>query len=228
MRIAVFGTGIVGQTIAGKLSELHHEIMIGTRDVKKTMKRSDPGTYGNPPFSEWLKKNEQVKLGTFAESAAFGEMVISAVNGTGTLQVFEQAGKTNLSDKIIIDISNPLDFSNGFPPSLFVCNTDSLAERLQKSHPNTKVVKTLNTMNAMIMVNPGLIKGDHNVFISGNDSDAKSVVREILSSFGWQDKQIIDLGDITTARGTEQILPLWVRLYGKFQSGMFNFHIARD
>lgn len=127
--------------------------------------------------------------------------------------------------KILIDIANPLDFSNGFPPSLTVCNADSLAEELQQTFPALKVVKTLNTMSAFIMVNPGLVPGDHTVFISGNDSEAKSVVKGMLNSFGWDNKNIIDLGDITTARRTEMLLPVWVRLLGVLQTPMFNFHI---
>jgi predicted dinucleotide-binding enzyme len=133
----------------------------------------------------------------------------------------------NLDGKVLIDISNPLDFSKGFPPTLTVVNTDSLAENIQREFPNLHVVKTLNTMNCNLMVNPSLIPGDHNVFISGNDAHAKDVAKGILQSFGWQDKNIIDLGDITTARGTEQILPIWVRLMKTLDTPMFNFNIVR-
>ena len=125
----------------------------------------------------------------------------------------------------MIDISNPLDFSQGFPPSLFVSNTESLGEQIQNRYPTLKVVKTLNTMSNPVMVNPKLIAGDHSVFVSGNDGAAKATVINLLNSFGWEEKNIIDLGDITTARGTEMILPLWVRLYGKLQTPFFNFHV---
>ena len=128
----------------------------------------------------------------------------------------------------MIDISNPLDFSNGFPPSLTVCNTVSLAEQIQAAYPELKVVKTLNTMTNPIMVNPDLLDGDHVVFVSGNDEPAKEKVTDVLRSFGWKDKNIIDLGDLSTARGTEMLLPLWVRLYGKWQTAMFNFAINRS
>ena len=125
----------------------------------------------------------------------------------------------------MMDISNPLDFSNGFPPSLFVSNTDSLGEQIQTAYPDLKVVKTLNTMSNPIMVNPKLFKGDHTVFMSGNDEEAKSTVSNVLQSFGWEAHNIFDLGDISTARGTEMILPIWLRMYGKLQTPLYNFHI---
>jgi predicted dinucleotide-binding enzyme len=124
-------------------------------------------------------------------------------------------------------LANPLDFSQGFPPSLTVCNTDSLAEQIQRAHPNIRVVKTLNTMTASVMVNPSLVPGEHNVFLSGNDADAKATASEVLGWFGWKSANIIDVGDITTARGTEMLLPIWVRLYGALGNPNFNFHIAR-
>jgi len=126
----------------------------------------------------------------------------------------------------MLDISNPLDFSKGMPPSLSVCNTDSLGEQIQRTYPELKVVKTLNTMNAYIMVNPAALPSDHTVFVSGNDGSAKQQVKNILKSFGWKEKNMIDLGDITTARGTEMLLPIWVRLWGALQNPMFNFNIV--
>lgn len=112
------------------------------------------------------------------------------------------------------------------PPSLTVCNTDSLAEQIQRTFPALKVVKTLNTVNAKVMVNPAFIPEDHNLFISGNDVDSKTSVRNLLKTFGWKEHNIMDLGDITTSRATEQLLPIWVRLFGKLQTPMFNFHIV--
>jgi predicted dinucleotide-binding enzyme len=136
------------------------------------------------------------------------------------------AGAENLDGKILIDVSNPLDFSKGFPPTLTVCNTDSVGEQIQRAFPGLKVVKTLNTTTCTVMVDPSRVPGEHDLFVSGDDAGAKATVTAFLKrEFGW--KHVIDLGDITTARGTEMVLPLWVRLYGAFQSPFFNFHVVR-
>lgn len=226
MKAAVFGTGIVGQVIANRLAGLGHSVTVGTRDVAKTMARTEKGPYGNPPFSEWHKQNSSVKVETYAKAAAASDIIFNCTQGQGSVEALQQAGAANVKGKIIVDISNPLDFSRGFPPSLSVVNTDSLGETLQRTFPDAKVVKTLNTMNCLLMVNPAALPGDHTVFVSGNDAAAKSTVGDILKSFGWKESNIIDLGDITTARGTEQLLPVWVRLFSKFQHGMFNFNVV--
>jgi 8-hydroxy-5-deazaflavin:NADPH oxidoreductase len=226
MKISVLGTGVVGQTIAEKLSQLGHDVMISTRNVQKVFENTATDRYGRPSFKEWSSANSNIKVGTHAEAGTFGEMIVNATNGAGSLEALEAAGKKNLENKIVIDIANPLDFSKGMPPSLFVCNTDSLGEQIQRTFPLAKVVKTLNTMNTFIMVNPALLAEDHNVFVSGNDGDSKSEVKALLKSFGWKTSTIIDLGDITTSRGTEQLLPIWIRLYGSFQHAMFNFKIV--
>lgn len=227
MNIAVLGTGIVGQTIAGKLAQLGHSVMIGTRSPEETMARTDPGPYGQPPFSEWLAQNSAIQLGSFQEAAHFGEVVINATNGMGSLEALRQAGEANLNGKILLDISNPLDFSRGMPPSLSVSNTDSLGEQIQRAFPQVKVIKTLNTVTAYIMVDPNLVaNGEHTIFVSGNDPAAKAIVCEWLASwFGWKD--ILDLGDITTARGVEMYLPLWLRLWGATGTGMFNIKVVK-
>lgn len=227
MKIGILGTGVVGQTIGARLAGLGHEVMIGTRDVAATLARTEPGFYGNPPFSVWQQQNPAVKLGTFAEAAGHGELLINATSGGVTLAALETAGRANLDGKVLMDISNPLDFSKGMPPSLFVSNTDSLAEQIQRAFPAVKVVKTLNTMNTNLMVNPRqLADGDHHVFVSGNDPEAKAQVTTILKDwFGW--RNVIDLGDITTARGTEMLLPIWIRLMGVLQTPLFNFKIVK-
>lgn len=226
MKIAVLGTGAVGQTIAEKLAQLGHEVMMGTRNVANSLAKTNNDGFGRPPLNEWHKQNQKVKLGTYTEVAAFGEFIVNATNGVGTLDALKMAGKENLDGKIMLDIANPLDFSKGMPPSLTVCNTDSLGEQIQRAYPETKVVKSLNTMTASIMVNPSLVPGNHTVFMSGNDAGAKAKVKELLNFFGWKDENIIDVGDITTARGTEQLLPIWVRLWGALQNPIFNFHVA--
>lgn len=228
MNIGILGTGIVGQTIGAKLMEAGHDVLFGTRDVAKTLARTEPDGYGNPPFGEWKKQRPQVKLGTFQETAVHGDILFNTTAGAASLAALHQAGAANLRGKILIDIANPLDASQGFPPTLAICNTDSLGEQIQNAFPETKVVKTLNTMNAYVMVNPALVPGDHTVFLSGNDTAAKEQVTSFLTEwFGWKPENILDLGDISTARGVEMLLPIWIRLFGALQTPMFNFKIVK-
>lgn len=227
MKIAVLGTGTVGQIISEKLTEVGHDVIIGSRNVEEALARTKPDNFGRPPFNEWHQQHQDVNLGTYEEAASSAELIVNATNGSGSLEALEHAGKENLARKVLLDIANPLDFSKGFPPSLFISNTDSLGEQIQQKFPDAKVVKALNTMNVYIMVNPAVLPEDHNVFLSGNDADAKNKVKELLSSFGWKESNMIDMGDITTARGTEQLLPIWVRLWGALQTPMFNFKIVR-
>jgi len=226
MKIGILGTGVVGQTLAEKLAALGHDVTMGTRDVKNALATKEAGRYDRPAFGEWHKSHTNIKVATFADAAAFGEFIINATNGMGSLNALEHAGHDNLKDKILLDVSNPLDFSHGMPPSLWVCNTDSLGEQIQRAFPETKVVKSLHTMNAYLMVNPSLVPGDHTVFLSGNDAEAKLKMRGLLVTLGWKDGNILDLGDITSARGTEQLLPLWVRIMGNLQHPYFNFSIV--
>ena len=193
MIYGILGTGVVGKTIAARLDGMGHEVMVGTRDPEDTLSRTEPDQYGNPPFGAWNQEHPEVRLGTFGEAAAHGEMVVNATTGMASLEALEMAGEDNLNGKVLIDISNPLDFSRGMPPTLWVSNTDSLGERIQRRFPEAKVVKTLHTMNAYLMVDPAQLSGaDHTVFVCGDDAEAKAEVTELLRSFGWQD--IIDLG----------------------------------
>ena len=226
MRVGVLGTGIVGQSIAAKLAELGHEAMIGTRDPAATLARSEPDpVYGTAPFRVWHEQHPDVKLGSFAEAAGHGELVVNATAGAASLDALGQAGEAGLAGKPLLDIANALDFSAGMPPSLLVANTDSLAERIQRAFPAARVVKTLNTMNALVMVNPEqLAAGDHHVFVCGDDPEAKARATELLTEFGW--RHVIDLGDITAARATEMVLPIWLRLMGVLQTPMFNLKVV--
>lgn len=227
MKVGMLGTGMVGKVVGAKLVEAGHDVMFGTRDVDKTLARTTPDGYGNPPFSEWIKQHPQAGLAPFREAAAHGETLLNVTAGAASLAALELAGHENLSGKLLIDIANPLDASQGFPPSLTVCNTDSLGEQIQNAFPEAKVVKTLNTMSAYVMVNPALVAGDHHVFLSGNDAGAKAQVSTMLADwFGWKPENMIDLGDITTARGTEMLLPIWLRLYNALQNPIINFRIA--
>ncbi len=229
MKIAIFGTGVVGQTLAVKLNELGHQVMIGTRDVTAILADHKPNAMTGSTFSDWHSAHTKVELGTFAQAAAFGTLLINALNGGGTIPAFQTCEAADLEGKIIIDIANPLDFSKGFPPFLMdgLNNTHSLGEELQKAIPNAKVVKTLNTMTAMLMTHPAMLQGNHTNFICGNDADAKEEVIKLLHQFGWSADNILDLGDITNARGTEAILPIWVRVYGALKTGAFNFGIVK-
>ena len=227
MKITVLGTGVVGQTISEKLLELGHEVFIGTRKVSNTMEKTNKDNFGRPPINDWLKSNSNAKLTDFSTAANSGELLINATSGSGSIAALKLCGNQNLENKILIDISNPLDFSKGMPPTLSICNTDSLGEQIQKLFPNTKVVKTLNTMNANLMVNPKIIPGEHNLFLSGNDKSAKGEVEKLLISFGWDKTNIIDLGDISTARGTEMLLPIWLRLWSALGTSEFNFRIVK-
>lgn len=226
MRVGVLGTGVVGRAIGARLVELGHDEKIGTRNVAQTLARAEPDRMGNPPFKTWQQQHPKVKLETFSEAAAHGEIIVSATNGAASLEVLRQAGEPNLAGKVLIDISNPLDFSKGMPPTLSVSNTDSMGEQIQREFPRAKVVKTLNTVNAYLMVGPGQLAGaDHTIFLSGNDAAAKAKVADLLKSFGWKD--ILDLGDITTARGVEMYLPLWLRVWGALQAPMFNVKVVK-
>jgi hypothetical protein len=226
MRIGVLGTGTVGRAVAGRLAGLGHEVMVGTRDVAATMERAEPDRMGNPAFPAWADQHPQVKVGTFAEVAAHGEVVVNATSGVVSLRVLEAAGEENLAGKVLLDIANPLDFSHGMPPTLSVKDTDSLAEQIQRAYPAARVVKALNTMNASLMVDPQqLAGGDHTVFVSGDDPDAKATVVELLRGFGWTD--IVDLGDLSSARGAEMLLPIWLRLMNALGTARFNVKIVR-
>lgn len=227
MRIGVLGTGMVGQVISGKLAELGHDVMIGTRNVANALARTEPNPFGLPGFGVWHEQHPKVTVGTFADAARHGELVINATNGSGSLDALRLAGAANLDGKILVDIANPLDFSQGMPPSLTICNTDSLGEQIQRAFPGVRVVKTLNTVTAFLMVNPAQVgAGNHTMFICGDDPAARTQVTEWLKGwFGWQD--VIDLGDITNSRGTEMLLPIWVRLFGVLGTGMFNFKVVR-
>jgi hypothetical protein len=214
MRIGILGTGIVGQTIGTRLVQLGHDVKLGSRSPtnEKTAKwASGAGTHASH--------------GTFADAGKFGELVFNCTGGMVSLDALNATGAENLNGKVLVDVANPLDFSRGFPPTLSVCNTDSVGEQIQRAFPAAKVVKALNTMTAAVMVNPAAVPGDHEVFLCGNDAEAKAFVTELLRSFGW--RGILDLGDITGARGMEMILPIWLRLMGTLKMPMFNFHIAR-
>jgi predicted dinucleotide-binding enzyme len=206
MKIGVLGTGMVGNAIASKLVALGHEVMMGSR------------TSDNPNARTWAKTaGARGRVGTFADTAAFGELVFNCTQGTGSLAALQAAGVANLDSKIVVDVANLLTPDRA--------GLESLGEQIQKAFPHAKVVKTLNTINCELMVAPDKLPGSHTVFLSGNDSSAKERVRDLLESFGWKDT--IDLGDISTARATEGYLPLWMSLWKQLGTLTFNINVVR-
>ena len=215
MNIGVLGTGVVGQTIGSKLVQLGHDVMMGSRDE------------ANPKAVAWAKQEGQHALfGTFANAAAFGEIIFNCTFGSASLDALHHAGTKNMKGKILIDTSNPLDYSNEIW-SLTVSNTDSLGEQIQRAFPDTRVVKTLNTVNCDVMVDPNKLLEKTDVFVSGNSADAKAFVIKILHDwFGW--RSMIDLGDITTSRGVEMYVILWRNLRLIASSYRFNIKVVRS
>lgn len=213
MDIGVLGTGAVGRTLAGRLVELGHRVCLGSR------------TADNEAATTWAAQaGAGGSHGTFEDAARFGELVLNCTPGQHSVAIVTTLVEA-LQGKILIDVANPLDFSHGFPPRLSVCNDDSLAEQIQRVLPGCHVVKTLNTMNADVMVDPSRVPGDHDVFVSGNDDEAKARVSDLLGGFGWESP--IDLGDLTSARAVEMMLPLWLRLFGALGTDRFQLKVVR-
>jgi predicted dinucleotide-binding enzyme len=214
MKIGVLGTGMVGETIATKLVELGHDVRMGSR------------TATNEKAAAWAAKaGARASNGTFAESAKFGDLIFNCTQGAVALDALKSADANNLRGKILIDVSNPLDLNER--GHLLYCNTESLGERIQKAFPETKIVKTFNTMWCGVMVNPRRLKDSHTNFICGNDKAAKTSVIELLQAIGWRREEIVDLGSIVGARGTEMLLPLWLRMFQATGDGAFNFKVTR-
>jgi 8-hydroxy-5-deazaflavin:NADPH oxidoreductase len=215
MRIGVLGTGMVGTAIGTKLVELGHDVMMGSR------------TPDNEKAAEWVASTgERASQGTFADAAAHGELLFNCTGGTVSVDAISTARPEDLDGKTLVDVANRLDRSSG-APAVLVSPTDSLGEQIQRAFPGAKVVKALNTMNCLVMVDPARVPGEHDVFVCGNDAGAKAEVVELLQSFGWPPQRIHDIGDITAARGTEGYVALWIRLWGAVGSGDFNIHVVR-
>jgi predicted dinucleotide-binding enzyme len=202
-RVGVLGTGTVGRTLAGRFAEVGHDVVVGSRTAKDDRTR------------------------TFAEAAAHGELVVNATAGLASIEALTQAGAANLDGKPLLDVSNALDFSAGFPPIIRASDRESLAERIQVAFPRARVVKSLNMMNGDLMVNPRQLPGAHTVFVAGDDADAKQAVTALLGDVGWRDDEIVDLGGLAAARGMELYLPLWLSLRVALGTNAFNLHIVK-
>ena len=216
MRIAVLGTGMVGQSLGRRLVETGHEVRMGSRSAG-----------GEKALAFVAEAGEGASEGTFADAAAWGEVVVNATGGLVSLEALAAAGEENLAGKVLLDISNPLDFSEGFPPKVVQPDGRSLGEQIQSAFPEARVVKTLNTMNADVMVHPRQLSGPHSVFVAGDDADAKAVARDLLVGFGWEADEVLDAGGIAAARGLELYLPLWLSLMGSFGTPSFNVAVVR-
>jgi hypothetical protein len=225
MDIGILGTGSVARTVAAALAGLSHQVTLGTRDVAATLARTEADAAGTPPLAGWRAQHPDIGVLTFADAAAHAELVVNATAGSSSLAALRTAGAATLAGKVLLDIANPLDFSAGMPPTLFVKDTDSLAEQIQREFPQTRVVKALNTMSAAVMVDPKSLGAPSAVFVSGDDAAAREAVTGLLHALGWAD--VIDLGNLATARGTEMILPLWLRLWQSLGTAQFNFAVVR-
>jgi predicted dinucleotide-binding enzyme len=213
MRIAVIGTGMVGRTLGEGLAKVGHDVVVGTRDPARTRARDEWGA-------------TSLSLASYGQIGVGADLFINATSGDASLEALQAVGDEALAGKVLIDVSNALDRSSGFPPSLFVCNTDSLAEQLQRAFPRTNVVKAFNTMTAAVMVTPVAVGGgDTTVFVAGNDADARATVAAVATDLGWTD--VMDLGDLTAARGLEMWVSLWLRLLMALGDPMFNIKVAR-
>ncbi len=227
MKIAVIGTGMVGRGVAGRLAGLGHDVVIGTRNVEQTLARTEAGAFDTPPYAEWWKAHPQVRLLPFTEAGAHAEVIVNATHGAVSLAALEGVGAANLAGKVLIDLALPLDFSEGMPPKLLYANSDSLGERIQRAFPDARVVKTLNTVFFEVMIDPSRVPGEHNIFVAGDDTDARKTTKVLLGEFGWPQDRIIDLGGIYAARATEMYMQLYFLLADKLDTFDFNISVVR-
>ncbi len=211
MKIAVLGTGGVGHAHCSKFVALGHEVRMGAR------------TADNEKASAWASAHG-AGHGTFDDVAGWADLVVNATSGVGSVAAISSIAADHLDGKVLIDVSNPLDFSKGFPPTLSVCNDDSLAEQIQRAAPGARVVKSLNTVANSLMVDPGKLGDDTDIFVCGDDEAARATAGELLQSMGW--RSIRDLGPLSQSRGLEAWLLLWTRLYGALGTAEFNLKLV--
>jgi 8-hydroxy-5-deazaflavin:NADPH oxidoreductase len=210
VRIGMLGTGSVGHALGTRLVEAGHEVTMGSRDPD------------NPKARQWAAgAGDRAHAGDFAAAAAGAEVLVNATAGAGSLAALAAAG--DLAGKVIIDVANALDGSAGMPPTLSVPQGDSLAEQIQRAHPDARVVKTLNTMNGDVMAHPELLAGDHDVFVAGDDPGAKDTAIALLGDLGWPATAVVDLGGLQAARGLEFYVLFWVAV--RMATGHNHFNI---
>lgn len=224
MNIGIIGSGMVGRAFALRLAELNHDVVVGTRDVFSTLSRKEPDSKGIPAWQFWAKEHAEVSLVTFSEAGRFADVVINATEGAVSMLALEETGDENLQGKIILDLALPLSYAPGRPPRLAFANDDSLGEQIQRAFPTAQVVKTLNTMSYTVMLNPSILPGSHNAFLSGESNEAKETIAGLLTEFGWPAGDIIDLGGIETSRATEMYATLLFQL--SKVKGNYDFNIS--
>jgi hypothetical protein len=228
MKIGIVGSGTVAQTLGTRLAERGQSVMISSRDTSRGKDLGERGAL--PSADEWVAvqraAGRDAAAGSFDAAAVFGELAIVATPGLNALDALATVERAALAGKIVVDLSNPLDFSHGMPPILGVCNTESIGERVQAAFPEARVVKTLNTVNVNVMIDPGALGEDTHLFVAGNDAEAKRWVTDRLLKglLGW--KLVLDVGDITAARGLEMYLPLWLRMLGATGTSMLNVKVV--
>lgn len=226
MKVTVLGTGTVGRTLAAAWESAGHALTIGTRDVGVTMGRTDRGQGAAPSMAEWREEHPGVGLIAFSEVGDDVEVVVNATSGSGSLEALSAVGADRLAGRVLVDVANPLDFSQGMPPVLAVANTTSLAEQIQQAFPTAAVVKTLNTVTAAVMARPARLAGAHTMFVAGDSDPAKTTVRGLLGDLGWSESSVLDLGGLRSARGMEMYLPLWLSLWGALGTADVNVHVV--
>jgi predicted dinucleotide-binding enzyme len=215
MRIGILGTGPVGQALGACWVGLGHDVVLGSR-------RPD-----NDSAVAWAAANgSRATSGTFKTAAASADLVVNATAGQNSIAALTMAAD-ELPGKVILDVANALDFSHGFPPALAVGPSDSLAEAIQRAFPDVRVVKALNTMPVEIMVAPAAVaNGDHSVFVSGDDQEAKDLVIGLLNEMGWRGDRVFDLGNLASARGPELLLPLWLMVMQRSGRRLVTFRVV--
>lgn len=214
MHIAVLGTGTVGKSVAYALSRRGHQVVVGTRDPD----RAD--------VAAWAAESG-VPVRPFESVATEAAVVVNATAGAASLTVLERVGG-DVDGRVLLDVSNPLDFSRGFPPSLVLGpGGASLAEQIQAVHPRAAVVKALNTVAAEVMVEPAAVPGLHHLPVCSDDDDAKALVLGLLGELGWRPDQLLDLGPLSAARGMEAYVLFWVHVYRTIGTGRFNVRVVR-
>jgi len=227
MKIAVLGTGMVGKTLAAALVKAGHTVAIGTRSPDATLAKDVPMEAEPIRYEDWLAARDGIAMHTFADAAVDADMVISSLSGKHAVPTLSQLAES-LSGKVVVDTTNPLDFPDGPAPLLTVMNDDSLSEQIQRALPDARIVKALNTVGFSVMTRPAEIAGGNHILpICGNNSEAKTTVRSVLAELGWTESQMIDLGDLSNARGMEAYMLYWFRLMHALGTADFNIAIQR-
>ncbi len=213
MKVGILGTGDVGKALGRGFLALGHEVKLGAR------------TAGSEKAVAWAQEQgERASEGSFADVAQWADLIVLATLGTANEAAIRAAGLENFSGKLLLDTTNPLDFSRGFPPTLAISGEDSAGEQVQALVPEAKVVKVFNTVGNALFYKPQLAGGPPTMFIAGDDAEAKKQVEAILTDFGWE---TLDSGGIAASRYLEALCILWVSTAAKSGKWMQAFKMLR-